>query len=841
MRWHRNRTFGVRTRRLFALLTAMALVGTGLATSAAPAHAAGGAMQGPIPGRYWASHTAKVGVNGVVVSYATALRNFDPAAPTSPMLMTVYQKAPGGNVPVVRTIDGQFPTGGSYPLAVSPETGTQYTLYSSAASNIVASDSNGKQDVFLFNRTTAATERVSVGTGGVQANGDTFRAGMSGNTVNGNPRYIVFASNASNLDAIDEQGRTNVFLRDRQTNTTTLITKGLGGAASNGDAYTAVVSDDGNTVAFASTASNLVAGDTNATSDVFAWKRTTGVNGQITRVSVGSQGEGFGPSTSPAISADGRFIAFDSDADELIPDDDNLSYDVLVRDLQYDTLERVSVGTNGEQGDGGSELPSISRDGRYVAFETDVEDWNVDDVNISVDVYVRDRLTRTTQRASEKSNGLDAFSDSVGASISPDGRYVGFDTDSGDFFYDSDLNDDYDVYVKDMSTQFWNAAPTGSRFQTIAPTRVLDTIAAGTKLTAGTARDITVAGGATGVPISATAVLLNLVATNETASGADLVAYPTGEKRPKLSTLNPQVGAPVSNQVAVKVGTSGRVSLFTSTGATDVVADVVGYYAPDAGYGFTPVIDPPVLDTRSAPVPAGWPVWQPLQHGTARATLTIPVAGVGSVPSDARAVTLQVASLNPTTPGARISAYPSGTPNHGMANALPQPGHIITNLVVVPVGANGAVSFTIDAGSAHLLVGVVGFYGPSGRDLFFPLVPARAFDSASTAPATAVPGLSGQLPAVGLATLPVGGRAGVPANARGASLVVTSAGATGPGVLLTWPVGLSPQAIAQQSSRQGSSAANTLPTGLGDNGSIIALNLSGSGIVLTGDAYGYFR
>ena len=154
-----------RASRPLALLAALALVGTGLVTSASPAEATGGALAGPIVGRYWFSHTAKVGVNGAVVSYATALRNFDSAAPTSPMLMTVYQKAPGGNVPVVRTIDGQSPTGNSYPLAVSPEVGTQYTLYSSAASNLVAGDSNGKQDVFLFNRTTSSTEQ---GVGGHQ-------------------------------------------------------------------------------------------------------------------------------------------------------------------------------------------------------------------------------------------------------------------------------------------------------------------------------------------------------------------------------------------------------------------------------------------------------------------------------------------------------------------------------------------------------------------------------------------------------------------------------------------------------------------------------------------------
>jgi hypothetical protein len=809
-------------------------------------------LQGPIAGRFWASLDGKVGANGSVVAFTSVVRNFDASVPSA-ALRSVYVRAGGAPVPIVSPVDGSgFPNGSSRALAVSPDAGTRYVLYSSVASNVVASDTNGKQDVLLFDRVSSTTERVSVGSGPasgasvVQANGDTTRAAMSGNVVDGNPRYVVFVSNASNLDPIDEQGFANVFLRDRQNRTTTLISKGVGGVAANGDAFAAVVSDDGNTVAFSSAATNLVAGDGNSAIDVFVWKRTTGVAGQVSRVSVGMAGEGSGASTSPQISADGRFVAFDSGADDLVSGDDNISYDVFVRDLLYGTTERVSVGPNGEQGSWDSQTPSMSRDGRYIAFESDVDtEWNTDDGNISVDVYVRDRLGQNTIRASEKSsvtaNGFEVFGDSTTASISPEGRFVAFETDSGDFFEDTDVNDDYDVYVKDLSTQFWNTATIGSRFQGVTPTRVLDTVSSANKLVSGTARDVTVTGGATNVPTSATAVVLNLVASNETTAGADLVVYPTGARRPKVSALNPQIGAPVSNQAVVKVGSGGKVSFFTSKGSTDLVVDVAGYYAPDVGYGYTSVRDSKLLDTRTAKVPATWSAGQPLQAGTPRATLTLPVAGVGTVPEDARAVALQVSTLSSTVPGAKVSVYPAGSANSGAASSLPQVGQIITSLVVVPVGQAGAVAVTVDVGSTHVLADVVGYYGPSADDLFFPLVPERAFDTASTTTTTSVPGVSGQLPIAGRATLPVAGRAGVPTNARAASLVISTSGVTAPALVLTWPADDPSLPVLTVSARPGIVVGNSSTGALGTNGALGAVNYGASPVTLTGDVYGYFR
>ncbi len=680
-----------RTAMVAVVLLLVASLGVALA-GPERAGASVGSLSGPVGGGFWRSFLPKVGANGQVVAYATALRNFDATAPVDPLRIGVYLRdrntsAAVKNVNVVRPVGGGLPNGDSYPLGVSPDAATRYVLYSSAASNIVAGDTNGKQDVFLFDRVAGTTERVSVGGGGTQGDGDVFRAAISGNTAGDGlaPRYVAFVSAASNVVAGDVNGKADVFLRDRVTGTTTLVSRasGVSGAAANSDSFDVSVSDNGRYVAFSSGASNLVAGDTNNAPDVFV--RDTVAN-TTERVSVGFIGEGSGGSSTPQISADGRFVAFDSDADDLVPNDDNLSYDVFVRDRLSGSTERVSVGPNGEQGEDDSTDPSMSRDGRYIAFESDAEEFSVNDGNISADAYVRDRLAHNTVRASEKSNNLDAFADAEDAAISPEGQFVAFDIDSSDYNDTTDTNDDYDVYIKDLST-FYNSAVVGSRFQTVTPKRLLDTGSSGTPLVAGTTRDLLVSGATTGVPANAQAVMLNITASGETSAGADLAVYPTGQSKPKTTTLWPQVGRTVSNEVAVKVGANGKVTLATAKGSTDVSVDVVGYFAPDDGNAYAPAPSGALVNTAGVAVPAGWPARQPLSAGGSFAKIDVPVAGVADVPANAAAVAAFVSVSSPSVTGSKVSVFPSGTPDPGLGTLYPQSGSVVTNLVVVPVGS----------------------------------------------------------------------------------------------------------------------------------------------------------
>jgi Tol biopolymer transport system component len=239
----------------------------------------------------------------------------------------------------------------------------RYVAFDSAASNLVAGDANGILDVFVRDRQTGATERVSVSSGGAEANDLSYWPSIS---FDG--RYVVFQSWATNLVAGDTNGRTDIFVRDRLLGTTERVSLANSGFESNDESQTATISGDGRFVAFTSFASNLVAGDTNGTYDVFVRDR---LNGTTERVSVDSSGvEGNGMSDfKPVISRDGSCVAFASVATNLVAADTNGKEDIFLRNRQAGTTERISVSTAGTQGNGSCLYESaISSDGRFVGL-----------------------------------------------------------------------------------------------------------------------------------------------------------------------------------------------------------------------------------------------------------------------------------------------------------------------------------------------------------------------------------------------------------------------------------------------------------------------------------------
>ncbi len=261
-----------------------------------------------------------------------------------------------------------------------------WVSFTSRADNLVAGDTNGAEDVFVYERQTAVVTRVSVGSGGAQGN----RYSWSLGSLSADGRLVAFASMASNLVADDTNGDWDVFVHDRQTATTTRVSVGPGGAQGNGASFNAAISADGRWVAFASGASNLVPGDTNGHEDVFLHDRQTGAT---TGVSVGlGNVPGNADSSRPAISADGRSVAFYSAASNLVAGDTNGSPDVFVRDMQAGVTTRVSVGPGGVQAAGGSVGASISADGRVVAFESEAGNLvAADDTNFQWDAFAHDR------------------------------------------------------------------------------------------------------------------------------------------------------------------------------------------------------------------------------------------------------------------------------------------------------------------------------------------------------------------------------------------------------------------------------------------------------------------
>src|SRR5256885_711066 len=258
----------------------------------------------------------------------------------------------------------------------------------------------------------------------------------SGSVISSDGRFVLFLSSANNLVTNDDNGRfVDVFLRNRTNGVTTLVSvnqTGVGGG--NGNSVSPVISTNGRYVVFESEASNLVTNDTNGVSDVFVHDLQTGTT---TFVSVNSAGAGGnGASTSPLISPDGRYVTFVSAAGDLVANDTNNATDIFVRDLQSHTTTLVSVSTDGAtSGNGGSDWPTMTPDGRWVAFVSKAANLVAGATNNLGDIYARDLVSGTTVRVGTNvaaiMSGVNSQShpiNSYNPVVSDDGNYVAFKT-----------------------------------------------------------------------------------------------------------------------------------------------------------------------------------------------------------------------------------------------------------------------------------------------------------------------------------------------------------------------------------------------------------------------------
>lgn len=266
----------------------------------------------------------------------------------------------------------------------------RWVAFVSRASNLIADDRNSAFDIFLRDRDRGVTTRVSTGPTGAEANGSSLDA-----LVSANGGKIAFSSEASNLVAGDGNALQDAFIHDRVSRATRLLSVGRGGPA-NGRSFPLSISKTGRYVAFTSTASNLVPGDSNAVADVFV--RDT-VAGRTERISIGAGGaQANGVSDAAAISADGRKIAFRSRATNLVPGDTNASTDIFLRDLDRGTISRLSVASSGAQAKPGCFDVALSANGRIAAFSCDATNLVAGDVNSASDVFVRAPLPAAAAR-----------------------------------------------------------------------------------------------------------------------------------------------------------------------------------------------------------------------------------------------------------------------------------------------------------------------------------------------------------------------------------------------------------------------------------------------------------
>jgi Tol biopolymer transport system component len=415
----------------------------------------------------------------------------------------------------------------------------RYVAFASSATNLVAGDTNGVVDVFVRDVIAGVTTRVSVDSAGVQGNNDSAPGGVqlgSNLAMSADGRYVVFPSAATNLDSVvpDTNGFSDVFLRDRcesdgvavpgcmpSTTRMSLAADGVtqgdgdsggvspsvcsggtnsGGACTsstqcpggicliNGFTYLGVaISADGRYVAFASNATNLVAGDTNGSPDVFVRDRcltngtpVAGCNPSVRRVSVASDGtEGSGGAVglavAPSLSADGRFVSFVSDFTTLTspptpaptptpvgtpgpaatPTPGSGSFlQVFVHDQVTGLTTLESVGLDGTEGNGDSASgSSLSADGRYLVFCSDASNLVPSDTNGASDIFLKDRVAGITSRLNVTPSGAQSSGDpsvlsvGCGVAISADGSYATFKSSASDLVA-GDTNGFVDVFVR---------------------------------------------------------------------------------------------------------------------------------------------------------------------------------------------------------------------------------------------------------------------------------------------------------------------------------------------------------------------------------------------------------
>lgn len=349
--------------------------------------------------------------------------------------------------------------GDSFDEAVSAD--GRYVAFTSDATNLVPGDTNGKSDVFVQDRVSGAVTRVSTATGGAESNGDSQEPQISADG-----RYVTFASTATNLVSGDTNGEFDVFVHDRATGTTSRVSVSSAGVQADKGSLGSVISGDGRYIAFQSLATNLVVGDTNDAWDVFLRDQVENTTRRVSvrTVRIGDflldvQGDAY--SSLPAISADGKWVAFTSGATNLIAADENGHDDVFVREIAARSTTRVSVGSGAVEGDANSQYASLSSDGRFVAFMSKATNLVTGDTNAKEDVFVRDLTGGTTVLASVGAGGVLANDRSYQAHISSDGHRVAFATYASNLVT-GDTNGQSDCFLRDLTAGTTSRISVGS-------------------------------------------------------------------------------------------------------------------------------------------------------------------------------------------------------------------------------------------------------------------------------------------------------------------------------------------------------------------------------------------
>lgn len=390
------------------------------------------------------SQTPAVSADGRTIAFTSYASNFLPGDAVRPDVF-VHDRLTGAIERVSVDSTGFEADGGSFLASLSSD--GRFVVFQSHATNLVPSDTNGRMDVFVRDRLLGTTERVSVGPIGAESDGDSSISAF-GQSISSDGNLIVFESDATNLVIGDSNGFRDVFVRDRAAGTTRRISVRAGAGDSDGSSAQAACSADGQVIVFVSAATNLVSNDSNGFQDAFLYDSSSDT---IELLSVDPSG---GPadheSYYPCVSADGQVVGFTSFASNLVAADSNGFLDVFVRYRSHGWTDVVSVDANGGPANDQSTSCALSIDGAFIVFTSDASDLVQGDA-APTDVFLRDLVVGATTCMSVDNSGNPANGRSVNPpSISAAGDVVAFQSEASSLV-SGDTNGVTDIFLRDLS------------------------------------------------------------------------------------------------------------------------------------------------------------------------------------------------------------------------------------------------------------------------------------------------------------------------------------------------------------------------------------------------------
>lgn len=357
---------------------------------------------------------------------------------------------------VIETLDWISQSGNANSRKPSMSSDCRYIVFTSNASNLIQGGTNNNEHIFLYDRQADTMKLLSLNAQGQQGDRNSTDP-----VISADGKFVAFQSEARNLVPGDENGNNDpssgrdIFLYDLENDTLERISVPNGGGEANQASGQPSISGDGRYVAFQSSANNLVSQNTYGNTNAYIYDRNAPTNKLIPISVPFADILTNRDSLSPAISTDGAYVAFEFSVDRN-GDNQNLNYrytDIYLYSTLGGSVERISGTKIGVAADGTkSENPSISADGRYVAFESNLEDIDFYDTNKAIDIFVYDRVEGTTRRVSAQgSTGGQLFRDSTNPSISGNGQFVAFESMASNLV-DSDTNDEIDIFITDLAT-----------------------------------------------------------------------------------------------------------------------------------------------------------------------------------------------------------------------------------------------------------------------------------------------------------------------------------------------------------------------------------------------------